>query len=75
MKNVRIKLAKNCISKCWRYGIFEGKKCLMWNRGHRSGGCIEEYWWKKPAAIRNAKAMAKRIGIKYDPEIIKEHGC
>ena len=32
-------------------------------------------WKTKKAATRNAKAMAKRIGIKYDPEIIRQHGC
>ena len=33
------------------------------------------YWERKSYAIKAAKAMAKRIGIKYDPEIIKEYGC
>ena len=75
MKNLRVKLAKNCLSKCWRYGIYEGKKPLMYNLPHRSTGYNEEYWWVKSAAIRNAKAMAKRIGIKYDPEIIRQRGC
>lgn len=75
MKNVRVKVAKHCIGESWRYGIYEGRKLLMWNSSHRSGGYAEEYWWTKSVAIRNAKAMAKRIGIKYDPEIIRQHGC
>ena len=75
MKNVRIKLARNCVAKCWCYGIYDGKKMLMENTPHRSSGYSEVYWWQKSAAIRNAKAMAKRLGIKYDSEIIKLHGC
>ena len=75
MKNIRVKIAKHCIGKCWCCGIYEGKKLLMSHAPHKSNGYNEEYWWVKSAAIRNAKAMAKRIGIKFDPEIIKQHGC
>lgn len=75
MKNLRVKLAESCVGECWRYGIYEGKKMLMGNSSHRSDGYDEFYWYTKSAAIRNAKAMAKRIGIPYDPEIIKQHGC
>lgn len=75
MKNVRVKVAQNCTGESWCLGIYEGKKLLMENTSHRSNGYAETYWWKLSAAIRNAKAMAKRIGIPYDPEIIKQHGC
>ena len=75
MKNVRVKVGENCDGTCWWYGIYEGRKKLMENSEHRSGECDWRVWWVKFAAIRNAKAMAKRIGIKYDPEIIKQKGC
>ncbi len=66
MKNVRVKVV---YTTCWDdygCGIFDGRKLLL---DHT------EVWQTKKAAIRNAKAMAKRISIKYDPEIIKMHGC
>jgi len=75
MKNVRVKVTESCGGGQWRYGIYEGKKLLMYNTLHKSGRYLESWWLVKSAAIRNAKAMAKRIGIKYDPEIIKQHGC
>ena len=55
----------------WDYGIYEGKEYLMGNTEHRSGEIHWRIWFRKTTAIRNAKAMAKRLGIKYDPEIIK----
>jgi len=69
MKNVQVKVIENCFGEAWWYGIYEGKKQLMkFNSSPYS-------WFTKKAAIRNAKAMAKRIGIKYDPEIVKQKGC
>ena len=69
MKNVRVKVRyQDCVGS-YDFGICVGKKMLMNNWG-------EPYYWRtEKAAIHNAKAMAKRIGIKYDPEIIKQHGC
>ena len=67
MKNVRVRVREDCKGIWWDFGIFKNKKLLLVN--------VDGYWGKKSAAIRNAKAMAKRIGIKYDPEIIKMHGC
>ena len=69
MKNVRVRVIENCFGKAWWYGIFEGRKIIM------KFYCSPFAWLYKSAAIRNAKAMAKRIGIKYDPEIVKTHGC
>ena len=69
MKNVRLKIIENCCGDAWWYGIYEGKKILMRLE------CFPYSWLTKKSAIRNAKAMAKHIGIKYDPEIIKKHGC
>ena len=68
MKNVRVKVEQTYryISD-YRIGIYEGKKLLM---AH-----IDRTWITEEAAIRNAKAMAKRIGIPYSDEIIKPHGC
>ena len=68
MKNIRVKVIESCGGHLWWFSICDGKKELMrsthWN-----------YWKTKAAAIRNAKAMAKRLIIKYDPEIIRQHGC
>ena len=66
MKNVRVKVVENCTGNYWWFGIFEGKKKII----YFTGG-----YERKANAIRYAKAMAKRIGIPYDPEIIKQHGC
>lgn len=67
MKNVRVKVREGCAGIWWDIGIYEGRKKLFEN--------TMLSWERKYAAIRNAKTMAKRIGIKYDPEIIKQHGC
>ena len=72
MKNVRVKAREGCNGKWFDYGIYEGRKRLMDNLNTSN---LFGYWVKKKAAIRNAKAMAKRIGIPYDPEIVKKHGC
>ncbi len=66
MKNVRIKVRENCAGNYWDYAIYDGKTRLF-----VFGGWYE----KKGNAIRYAKTMAKRIGIKFDPEIVKQHGC
>ena len=66
MKNVRVKAGLSCYGGYYHVGIFDGKKRLLYG---------DKEWKMKFAAIRNAKAMAKKIGIKYDPEIIKQHGC
>lgn len=66
MKNVRVKVGLNCNGNYHHVGIFEGKKRLMYG---------DKEWRRKANAIKGAKAMAKRTGIKYDPEIIKQHGC
>jgi hypothetical protein len=66
MKNLRIKVTESCSGRLWDFDIYDGKTRLMSCYG---------IWERKYAAIRNAKAMAKKIGIKYDPEIVKLHGC
>ena len=66
MKNVRVKVGLNCYGHGRHIGIFEGRKRLMYG---------DKNWKTNKAAIRHAKAMAKRIGIKFDPEIIRQHGC
>jgi len=65
MKNIRLKVIENCDGDYWWYAICEGRKKLM--------GCYG--YERKANAIRFAKAMAKKVGIPYDPEIIKKHGC
>ncbi|KKK74519.1 hypothetical protein LCGC14_2882950 [marine sediment metagenome] len=66
-KNLKIRVRNSCAGHLWDFGLCDGRKLLLGN----TWGWYE----RKGNAIRNAKAMAKRIGIKYDPEIIKEHGC
>ena len=65
MKNVRVKVVENCPGNFWWYAICDSNRQLLDSH-------ITDY---KANAIRGAKSMAKRIGIKYDPEIIKQHGC
>lgn len=67
MKNVRVKVRNSCNGKWWDFGIYVGRKMLMVNKNG--------LWHTKKVATRNAKIMAKHIGISYDPEIIKQHGC
>ncbi len=71
MKNVRVKVWESCSGDLWEYHIYENRKRLM----SLSSNTRQTYWTRKSAVIRNAKVMAKRIGIKYDPEIVKQHGC
>ena len=70
MKNVilKLKVRESENKTLYDFAIFEGRKMLMLN---------PDSWIQKKSAIKNAKAMAKRIGIKYDPEIIKikQHRC
>jgi len=67
MKNARIRVKESCNGLLWDYAIYDA-------RGRRLLGYHD--WYKsKSKAVRGAQAMAKRIGIPYDPEIIKQHGC
>lgn len=66
MKNERVRVVENCGGFRWWFGICEGRKMLLET---------PKTYERKGSAIRCAKAMAKRIGIKFDPEIIKQHGC
>lgn len=67
MKNVRVKVRKWRCSGWWDFAIYDGRVMLFYLH--------QKYWKTEKAAIRNAKVMAKRISIKYDPEIIKQRGC
>lgn len=69
MKNVRIKVVWQSCYESYTFSIFEGRKTLF-------GLHTTKWQWStEEAAIRNAKAMAKRIGIPFSDEIIKQHGC
>jgi len=72
MKNLKVKVIEGCTGRYFWFGIYEGRKPLMTNTFLNRGSSS---WKRKPAAIRNAKAMAEKIDIPYDTEIIKEHGC
>ena len=67
MKDLRIKVRKFQFTSRYDFGIFVGHKILMVND--------TKIWATLGVAIRNAKAMAKRIGIKYDSEIVKQYKC
>ena len=67
MENLSVRVLEDCMGSYYEFGLCKGKKVLMVNP--------IKIWRYKSIAIRNAKAMAKRIGIPYDPEIIKQHGC
>ena len=69
---VRVKVTESCTGRSWWISIYDGKKELMLSAGT---GTTFGIWERKYAAIRNAKAMAKRIGIPYSDEIIKQRGC
>ncbi len=71
MKKARIKVLSYSCFGGFCIGICEGRKLLML---YQKKG--DSWLWRiEEAAIRNAKAMAKRIGVPYDPEIVKIHGC
>ena len=69
MENVRIRVRHHTCLEEYDFAIVEGKKKLLFVLP-----CCG-WWVTEKAAVRNAKAMAERIGIPYDPEILKEHGC
>ena len=66
---VRVKVRYHTCFYEYDYGIYAGGECILVPPGQSS------FWKTEAAAIRNANAMAKKIGIKYDPEVIKQHGC
>lgn len=67
MKNVRVRVRESCTNVWFDIAICEGEKVLMYNPNIS--------WRTVKGATRNAKAMAKRIGIPFDKKIIKQHGC
>ena len=58
MSEVRIKVKKN-LDGTYVSGAFVGKKNIVSKR-----------YYRKQDAIKRAKAIAKLVGIPYDPEII-----
>ena len=73
MENVRIRVRESCAGCYWYVGIYDGKKhlAILVSGGSLYGTSYE----RKGNAIRAAEKLAKRLGIKYDPEIVKQHGC
>ena len=66
MKNVRVRVVESCGGVIWWPAICKGKRRIFeQNR-------VYDY---KYNAQRAAKSIAKQIGIKYDPEILKLHDC
>ncbi len=63
-KKLRLKVRENCHGKDWSVGVYDGNKPL-------GAGPYKN----KSSAVRQAKKIADQTGIKYDPEIIKMHGC
>lgn len=68
MANIRIKVRESCYGDWFDMALCDGKELLLCS-------IVKKYWKTKSAATRNAKALAKRIGIKYSDEIHKMHGC
>ncbi len=66
-KNLTIRVREGCDGTWWDVVLCDDKEKLMAN------DC--KTWERKYAAIRNAKALAKRIGIPYSDKICKMHGC
>ncbi len=64
--NLQVRVRESCAGNYWQYGINEGRK---WH--------TQSSWLfrKKALVQQKAKALAKCLGIKYNPEIIKQHGC
>ena len=71
---IRIKVTESCTGRFWRISIYDDKKEIM-SSSDVTGLPLFGIWERKHAAIRNAKAMAKRLTIKYDSEIIRQKGC
>lgn len=67
MKNVRVRVRESCSGTYYDIAICDGDAILLHNP--------MKSWLTVKGAANNAKKMAKRIGIKYDPEIKKQHGC
>lgn len=70
-KNLRIRVVENCFGNMWLPKVYLGKKSIFipasrWNYG---------WYERKGNAIRAAERISKQIGIKYDPKMIKLHGC
>jgi len=66
-KNVVIRVRESCGGYWFDIVLCDGRKFLMYNP--------DKYWLTKKAAIRNAKALAERVGIEYSDEVYKTHGC
>lgn len=66
-KNLTIRVREGCNGYWWDIVLCDGEKILMGNSGMS--------WERKFAAIRNAKTLAKRIGVPYSDKIRKVHGC
>jgi len=66
-KKIEIRVRERCDGYWWDIVLCDGNKVLMGN--------YIKGWERKYAAIRNAKALAKQIGIPYSDKILKVHGC
>lgn len=64
---VKMQVIESCLGSLFWFGIIEGEKILMLNN--------DGAWVRKHAAIRNAKAMAKKLKISFDEKIHKLHEC
>jgi len=66
-KNITIRVRESCGGYWFDIVLCEDNKPLMLT--------YAKFWKTEKAAIRNAKALAERIGIKYSDEVYKTHGC
>lgn len=66
MRKVRVKVRRDCSGIWCDIGIYDGRSMIMINP--------TKSWRTEFAAIRNAKAMARRIGIPFEEGIMQQHG-
>lgn len=66
-KNLTIRVREGCSGNWWDIVLCDSGRILMTNDGR--------LWERKYAAVRNAKALAKRIGVPYSDKICKVDGC
>jgi len=64
-KMLRVRIIENCIGNYWGITLCMKNKPTLTHWGYEH----------KKSAVRKAKRIAEITGIKYDPEIIKHHGC
>lgn len=63
MYNVRIR--ESCGGTLWSVELWKDNRCVLFGK------------WKmnKSHILKEAKGLAKKLKLKFNPKMIKEHGC